>query len=365
MRSVFLLLFAAIVQAQVLPNNEVLATAIQTVQLMEATAIAVPDLSKAATPLIENARQASTNLQVRPNSATFNYSLLTTLRAYLLLADSIPKPFPFPSAASQQFALLRDILTRFETHFRALVDLKETQLRSPDPDNLKRYMEANQTQGPVQSGRARVVFLGDSITDSWRLNEYFPDQDFVNRGISGQITGQMLLRFKADVMDLHPEAVVILGGTNDLSRGISVATIESNITLLADLAEYAKIKVILASVLPVSDYHKDQNVTYERTKERSPAQIRALNEWLRNFCVNRGYTYLDYYSKTVDASGMLKEDLSADGLHPNSLGYRIMGPLAQEAIDKTVGPGTQQKPKRRRLFSVGKSSESEPKSPEK
>ena len=187
-----------------------------------------------------------------------------------------------------------------------------------------------------------------SITDSWRLNQYFPEHDYINRGISGQITGEMLGRFKQDVLDLRPEAVLILAGTNDLARGVPVLTIENNYSMMADLADKHGIKVIFASVLPVSDYHKGENPAYEMTRIRPPQLIRALNDWLRSFCAQRGYTYLDYYSALIDSAGMLRPDLADDGLHPNPAGYRIMGPLALAAIQKTVGGVTLPQQKERR-----------------
>jgi acyl-CoA thioesterase-1 len=195
-----------------------------------------------------------------------------------------------------------------------------------------------------------VVFFGDSITDFWRLNEYFPDRDFVNRGISGQITGEMLGRMKADVLDLQPAAVLILAGTNDLARNVPLVTIEDNYAMLATLAAANDIKVIFASVLPVSDYHKDRNPAYEMTKVRPPVYIKALNAWLQNFCAQKGCTYLDYSQALADDQGQLGSDLADDGLHPNAKGYRVMAPLVLTAIDKTliVQPVISAKPKKRR-----------------
>ena len=197
-----------------------------------------------------------------------------------------------------------------------------------------------------QASNPRVVFLGDSITDSWRLNEYFGDRDFVNRGISGQITGEMLGRMIADVVSLHPQAVIILAGTNDLARNVPLLAIENNLTMIADLADYYKIKVILTSVLPVSDYHKDVNPNYEMTKQRSPSLIRSLNGWMKSLANDRGYVYVDYFSAMVDDAGMMKADLANDGLHPNSAGYRIMAPLALDGITKTVGQAAAPSPQR-------------------
>jgi lysophospholipase L1-like esterase len=321
------------------------------VQLMDAGGVAIPDLQRASAPVIENVRAACTQLQLRANAGQPTYALLMNLRAYLTLADAVPKPFPFPEAARQQLTELRDESTRLEAHLLALLDQKDSQLRSSDRDNLGRYAEANRKLAPPQAGKPRVIFFGDSITDLWRLNEYFSDRDFVNRGISGQITGEMLGRMKADVVNLQPAAALILAGTNDLARNIPLVTIEENYSMLATLASANNIKVIFASVLPVSDYHKDRNPAYEMTKVRPPVYIKALNEWLQNFCAQKGCTYLNYYQALVDDQGQLGTDLADDGLHPNAKGYRVMAPLALAAVDKTLGtqqPLISAKPKKRR-----------------
>jgi len=322
-------------------------------ELMEAGGVAVPDLLRAAAPVIENTRQDCIQLRLLPGRGRTTYSLLMNLRSYLALADSVPKPFPFPEAAQKQLTELRDDATRLDAHFRALVENRDRQLASPDPANLARYAEANRKLGPAGAGKPRVVFFGDSITDFWRLNEYFPDSGFINRGIAGQLSGHLLQRMKDDVIDLHPEAVLILVGTNDLAREVPVGAIESNYQMLADLAAAYKIKVIFGAVMPVSDYHKDQEPTYERTLQRPPAQIKALNEWLQKFCSQRGYAYVDYFTATVDPAGQFQAEMSDDGLHPNAKGYRVMAPLAAAAIDKTLAPvETSQKPKKRGLASI-------------
>lgn len=177
-----------------------------------------------------------------------------------------------------------------------------------------------------------MVFLGDSITAGWRLKEYFPDRDVLNRGIGGQVTGEMLGRFKTDVIDLKPAAVLILAGTNDLARGTPIEIIENNLAMMADLAGHHKIKVAIASVLPVSDYHKQKNPAFEMTRRRPPQLINALNAWIRNLCQARGYVYIDYAAQLTDGSGFLREDTADDGLHPNALGYRLMAPVAQETM---------------------------------
>jgi lysophospholipase L1-like esterase len=326
-------------------------------QLMEAGGVSVPGLQRAAAPVIENVKQACIQLRLRPGAGQPTYALMTGVRAYLALADAVPKPFPFPETARAQFAELRDDSTRLDSHFRALLDSKDAELRSPDPDNLARYQEANRKLPPPESNNPRVVFLGDSIVEQWRLNEYFSDRDFLNRGINGQTTAQLLARMRQDVVSNRPAAVAIEGGSFDLARNVPVTAIEDNYASMAELAEANKIKPIFASVLPVSDYHKDANPTYERTPARPSVLIKALNDWLKVFCARHGYTYLDFYGAVVDEDGQLAEDLSDDGLHPNAKGYRVMSPPVLEAAKKLLPPPrppapapvpTPTKPKRKR-----------------
>lgn len=332
---------------------EALKTFHRGVELLESTAFAVPGLSRASAPVLENARQTLKMIERSPGQSHSGllYAFLIELRAYLALSDAVPKPVTLPEASRRQFEELRAIVDRTDAHLRALLDAREAQLRSPDRDNLRRYAEANTLLGPPKPGVPRVVFLGDSITDFWRLNEYFPGRDFVNRGISGQITGEMLGRMKADVVNLKPQAVLILAGTNDLARGVALETIQNNYTMMADIADANKIKVLFASVLPISDYHKDKNPNYERSPQRPMLSIRALNNWLQEFCRARGYGYVDYFSAMVDSAGYLRADLADDGLHPNSDGYRIMAPIAQAAIDQALRLTQPAAPaKKRRLF---------------
>lgn len=317
------------------------------VQLMESTTITVPGLARAAEPVLENTRQALTGLKsgYNPFDARQTYQFLSHVRAYQALADSIPKPYPFPVEALRQFAELREASERLESHFRAVLDRVEAMLREPDRDNLARYAEENKKIGPPQPNRPRVVFLGDSITDGWRLNEYFPERDFINRGISGQTTGQMLGRMKADVLDLKPAAMVVLAGTNDIARGVPLKIIQDNLAMIAELAAGRGIKVILASVLPVHNYNKDQDPRWERTRLRPLKTIIELNDWIRDFAKRNGHVYLDYYSAMVDANGYLRQELADDGLHPNAAGYRVMAPLVEQAIAQAVRPA---EPRQRR-----------------
>jgi len=320
------------------------------IQLMESTGIALPDLAHAGAPLVENARQFAGNVRANPANADSNYAFLANLRAYVALSDAVPKPFPFSEEAQKQLHELRDIEARLESHFRALIVQKDRQLLNPDRDNVARYSEDDLRIGAPKPGKPRVVFLGDSITDRWHLNEYFPDRDFLNRGISGQITGQMLGRMGSDVIRLQPAALVVLGGTNDIGRGVPINTIEDNLAMIGDLADHYRIKLIFTSVLPVSDYHKDVDPAYERTLTRPPSTIRTLNDWIKSLCAKRNFTYVDYYSKVVDGSGFLKTDLSDDGLHPNGAGYRLMAPVVLDAINHLTTAGPQPEPKKHKLF---------------
>jgi lysophospholipase L1-like esterase len=202
--------------------------------------------------------------------------------------------------------------------------------------DLHRYRAANQELGDPVSGEHRVIFYGDSITDKWTLSQYFPGRNYINRGISGQTTSQMLLRFRQDVIDLDPQIVVVLAGTNDIAGNtgpISIENIEGNITSIAELARAHNIALVLSSVTPVNNYTPASQRFFA---DRPLSEILRLNEWIKAYCANTNCYYLDYFDSMVDGSGLLKRDLSEDGLHPNDAGYKIMAPLAQSAIDKTM-----------------------------
>ncbi|MGA9719030.1 MAG: SGNH/GDSL hydrolase family protein [Acidobacteriaceae bacterium] len=202
--------------------------------------------------------------------------------------------------------------------------------------DLHRYRPANQELGDPVSGERRVIFFGDSITDKWTLSQYFPDKHYINRGISGQTTSQMLLRFRQDVINLHPDVVVVLAGTNDIAGNtgpISIEDIEGNITSMAELARAHDIALVLSSVTPVNNYTPASQRFFA---DRPPSEILRLNEWMKAYCTNTNCYYLDYFDSMVDGSGLLKRGLSEDGLHPNDAGYKIMAPLAESAIDKTM-----------------------------
>lgn len=321
-------------------------------QLIEASGVASAELGRASLPLALNMRQSLESLKfLGVRNPQHHYRYMMNLRAFLLLSDTLPKPASFPEMARQQLNELRDSLLRIELYYLRQIEQLQNDVRAADRDALQRYRDANAQLPAPAAKNARVIFYGDSITDGWRLNEYFPGRDFVNRGISGQITGQMLGRFYADVVSLRPAAFLLLAGTNDIARGVDPGVIQSNIVMMCDLADTYKIKVILAGILPVSDHHKAANPSFERTRLRPPAAILEMNKWIQAFCDKRGYTYLNYYPAMAGADGQLAPNLAEDGLHPNPTGYRIMAPLALAAIDKALGPASPQPPaKKRRLF---------------
>ncbi len=212
---------------------------------------------------------------------------------------------------------------------------KSAELRD-DFGELARYRDMDAALKPPVAGERRVVFFGDSITDIWPLQKYFPGKPYVNRGIGGQTTPQMLIRFRQDVINLQPAAVVILAGTNDIAGNTGPMTLEdteANYASLAELAAAHHIRVIFSSVLPVHNYTSQSTNLF---LQRSPEKIRELNRWLRDYCGSNGCVYLDYFSAMVDPSGLLKKELAADGLHPNAGGYAIMAPLAEGAIQKAL-----------------------------
>ncbi len=214
-------------------------------------------------------------------------------------------------------------------------ELKRDQKRLEDWPNLNRYREANSQVEPLTPGEQRVVFMGDSITDIWgrRRGTFFPGKPYINRGISGQTTAQMLLRFRPDVINLHPKAVVILAGTNDIAGNTGPATLDEimgNLESMAQLAKANGIRVVLASVTPDCDSIKVQSV------RRPPEKIVELNGMIKDYATKNSIVYLDYYSALADDHGLFKQDLTYDCLHPNAAGFDVMGPLAEKAIKATL-----------------------------
>ena len=203
--------------------------------------------------------------------------------------------------------------------------------------NFSKYKDANMKIGPPSEDESRVVFMGNSITEAWsdKSPDFFKNENYINRGISGQVTHQMLLRFRADVIDLKPKVVVILAGTNDIAQNsgfVSIEDIADNIFSMAELADYHGIKVVISSVLPAVRYRW-------RPKLEPASMIIKLNEILQKYAADKNYIYVDYYTSLVDEIGGLKApDFTPvdDLVHPNKKGYKVMESLIVKAIDQAL-----------------------------
>jgi lysophospholipase L1-like esterase len=250
----------------------------------------------------------------------------------------MPKLLIFPVFLLSVFTLAQSSSDDGANAVRNLEQYREGLIRlwMNDFGNLGRYREANTKLGLTNSNEDRVVFMGDSITDIWKLDKFFPGKPYIDRGIGGQTTPQMLIRFRPDVIDLDPKVVVILAGTNDIAGNtgpMTLAEIQGNLKTMTELARIHGIKVVLASVLPVNNYTERSKMFFPL---RSPEQILELNRWIKDYCVHHDCIYLDYFSAMVDDKGLLKADLADDGLHPNDKGFAVMAPLAQKAIEQAL-----------------------------
>ncbi len=221
---------------------------------------------------------------------------------------------------------------------RAVKDLLYQDGRMRDWPQLARY-RAMDAALITAGAPVDVVFFGDSITDGWDAEQFptwFPGKHYINRGIGGQTTAQMLIRLRPDVLSLKPKAIVLLAGTNDIAGNTGPTTnedIEQNVAAISELASASGVKMVLASVLPISGYHTKPDEK-PQTIRRPMTRITALNDWMKSYAAAHGHVYLDYFSAMTDASGFLRTELSADDLHPNMDGYKIMAPLAEAAIAK-------------------------------
>jgi lysophospholipase L1-like esterase len=210
--------------------------------------------------------------------------------------------------------------------------IEHDRLLMVDFGDLEKFKDADAALGAPAASQDRVVFMGDSITEGWNLAQSFPGKPYVNRGISGQTTPQMLVRFRQDVIDLKPKVVVILGGTNDIAGNTGPMTLdqtEENLASMADLAAANAIRVVLCSILPAFDYWWAPGHT--------PApKIAEVNEWMKKYAAEKGYVYVDFYSKMKDDRGGLPPALSRDGVHPGPAGHAMMDPMVEAGIEKAL-----------------------------
>ncbi len=205
---------------------------------------------------------------------------------------------------------------------------------SQDWANLNRYKIENENLNLPDPDENRIVFIGNSITEGWSLHhpEFFIGKPYINRGIGGQTTPQMLIRFRQDVIDLKPKVVVILAGTNDIAGNTGPMTLEmtrNNIISMSEIAQANGINVIISSVLPAYDYSWKPGLNPDK-------KIPLLNEMLKQYAENKGFVYLDYFASMVDERNGLIKEYGSDGVHPNEMGYKVMAPLAEAAIEKSL-----------------------------
>jgi len=255
---------------------------------------------------------------------TFLLRFVQLACAFSVVASAQTQPPPIPS-----------------TGFPGLDQYRASRIAvfTDDYGQLARYRDDNARLKSESVPNNRVVFFGDSITDIWKLDQYFPGKPYVNRGIGGQTTPQMLVRFRQDVIDLKPKVVVILAGTNDIAGNtgpMKNEDIEAGLADMADLARANGVRVVFSSILPVHNYTPRAQDFFA---QRSPARILELNKWLQEYCAKNRFVYLDYFSAMVDDKGLLRRDLAEDGLHPNDAGYKIMVPLAEAAIARALAAG--------------------------
>ena len=218
--------------------------------------------------------------------------------------------------------------------FMSILLFTGLEIDAQDWPNLERFRAENAALGIPAKGENRVVFMGNSITQGFKEKraEFFTVHPYINRGISGQTTPQMLIRFRQDVIALQPKVVVILAGTNDIAGNTGPSTlemIEDNLASMAELANANGIKVVLSSVLPVLDYPWKKGL--------EPAEkIVTLNVWIKAYCEKKGFIYLDYFTPMADERHGMKAELTYDGVHANVAGYKVMEPLVEAAIQQAL-----------------------------
>ena len=294
----------------------------RSIELMDASMTNVPGLARIGAPLLEAVKKTVEQIKAEGPKPTNVFSYWTQLRGYCTVLEAMPKGATIP-----QYEELLKITDSTQINLKQLMADNEARLANPDRDQLGFYGERNRLVPAPSPTKPRVIFLGDSITEDWRLNEYFQNKDYINRGISGQITSQLLGRMRSDVLQLKPAAIIVQAGINDFGYGIAMDTIQGNFQMIADLARANGIKVILASMLPMRrDYDSDVN-----------KKVRVMNDWLNALSKQRGYTFCDYASFVGGSDGRMLKDLSNEGKHPNAAGYRQLAPAAQACINRALG----------------------------
>ena len=247
---------------------------------------------------------------------------LAVLFVSTLILPALQAQTAAPAPANSQYAAMRD------------AERDDPKLKLADYAGLRYYAEDDLALGAPKPGDPpRVVFFGDSITHNWGSKAYSDlfqrKKNYINRGIGGQTTAQMLLRYRQDVLSLQPKVVVLLGGTNDLSSAKVpdvVVSIEQNIASIVELAQLHGERIILCSITPVSDAIKPMTPT------RDPAKIIAVNTWLKAYAAAKHVPYVDYYDAVTDGHDRIQTELTVDGLHPNKAGVAKMEPLVEAAI---------------------------------
>ena len=223
---------------------------------------------------------------------------------------------------------------KFAIFFTLAAVASAQQAPNPDWARLARYAQDNAKLGAPGKDENRVVFMGDSITDAWgrRDSQFFPRKPYVNRGISGQTAPQMLVRFRQDVVDLHPAVVLILAGTNDVAGNTGPETpeaIQGYLLSMVDIARANGIEPVLCSIPPAADF------PWKKGLEPAP-KIEALNKWIKAYAAMHVIPYVDYHSALQDGKGGMKPEFSEDGVHPTKAGYEVMAPLAERGIAEAL-----------------------------
>jgi len=266
-----------------------------------------------------------------PCTLTASGVCLAFLLVFLVLVPKQASAGTYQSSPERQTATLRDFgpwLGPYRTKVtgKMLEDFGEQYLYAPLNANLS----------PPKTGEVRVVFLGDSITDRWDLTQFFPGKPYINRGIGGQVTPQLVVRFHADVVALKPAIVVILAGINDVQGVMQVESeteIEANYQALAEMAVANGIRPVFTQILPINNYTANAATVLS---DRKPEVLARLNTWLAGYCLQHGYGLIDYGPSLRDDKGLLAARFTDDGIHPNAAAYAIMAPIAEQAIESSL-----------------------------